>query len=250
MVTIIGAGLAGSITKRVLETNKIKCRIYDIEKPWRASPISENLFSLTWKNTLGENVFANGLRTLEQISNIQSIGFKTKAGFNHVLHVHPKNILTAYEKGSPLDAKGIVIDCRGYWADTGQAKMQGLTGQGLFIPGQLNKAPVMDMVAPYRHQKLFQWDSKTIWYGDSTCIDYDKYRLNQEGYESRCVERASKLIDTTGYKVVHGIRPYVAKQKGYLTLSKTRIVNTGGWKCGLIIYADQAQKIVTYIKNL
>ncbi len=260
MVTIIGAGLAGSILSRLLYQNKIKHQLFDCEKPWRASVISENLFSLTWKDTLGDKVLSNGLKTLERIVDIKTIHFKTKAGYNDVLHVHPSEILMGYEKrevdhtGEYYNGKkDFVIDCRGFWAG---AKVSGITGQGLFIGGTLVKAdiePTMNFVSPYVHQKLFQWDKKRMWYGDSTCIEHTKYLRCTEEYVNRCVARAERLIGFANFldfEVVHGIRPVVKGHKGFLQFKKNNlIVNTGGWKCGLIIYADHAQKIVEHLKR-
>src|SRR5688572_4687499 len=197
MVNIIGAGLAGSILKRVLDQNKIENRIYDCEKPWRASIISENLFSLSWSKTLGEKVLHNGIKTLESIVDINSIHFKTKAGYNDVLHVHPNNILVPYAK-EHVDihcfGSGVTVDCRGFWAKGIRGDMVGLTGQGLFIKGKLDQEPIMNFVSPYVHQKLFQWDKKRIWYGDSTCIPYDKYVKDKSLYIGRCAARAQALM--------------------------------------------------------
>ena len=263
-VVIIGAGLAGSITKRVLDKAGINSVIYDAEKEWRASPISENLFSMSWSKTLGEKVVLNGLKTLESIVPISSIRFKTKAGYNDVMHVHPDKILVPYKKKEvqPEDFQGqgkVVIDCRGYWANGG-GLMKGLAGQGLFVDGsleQIQMRPTMNFVAPYSHQKLFQWDNKRVWYGDSTCVPMETYKKDELYYVERCVERFHNLIPNEFYgklyfDVVHGIRPVVGKNKGYLKFSFTgerRITNTGGWKCGLIIYADHAQKILKYLKK-
>jgi hypothetical protein len=252
MVHIVGAGLAGSITKRVLDNAGIKSTIYDCENPWRASVISENLFSPSWANTLGDTVVSNGIKTLESIVPIKTISFKTKAGYSDVLHIHPKEILVEYTKKQIRDLdllKGIVIDCRGFWASA--INMEGLTGQGLFIKGKMARPPVMNFVAPYVHQKLFQWDKNKIWYGDSTCIRFNKYIDDKDFYVSRCIQRAKNLLqENFQFTVEHGIRPYANKQKGYLTLGKKHIVNTGGWKCGLIIYADHAQKILKHIEKL
>lgn len=255
MVNIIGAGLAGSILKRVLDENRIKNHIYDCEKPWRASVISENLFSPSWSKTLGEKLVGNGIKTLESVVDISSINFKTLAGHNEVLHVHPKNILVPYVK-KEVDigcfGSGITIDCRGYWA-TVKEEMLGLTGQGVFISGKLDGEPIMNFVAPYTHQKLFQWDKNRIWYGDSTCIQYDKYVPRMDYYTDRCLSRAARLsryAATLLMRPVYGIRPQVKGHKGYLRLNRKLIINTGGWKCGLIIYADQARKILKYIQGL
>lgn len=270
MVNIVGAGLAGSILKRVLDQNKIKNRIFDMEKPWRASIISENIFSLSWMGTLGNTVFKNGLKTLESVTNIGNIKFKTKAGHNTVLHVHPDNILVKdYLKGFCLtstncvemDGKkypGLVVDCRGYWTPIEDEEMLGLAGQGLFIKGKLSGDPIMNFVAPYVHQKLFQWDDKRVWYGDSTCIEFGKYFPKKKFYTNRCMERADALLNQEYgwpssraiYKPVYGVRPTVKGKKGHLVFKDGFIINTGGWKCGLIIYSDHAQKILKHIQNL
>lgn len=263
MVNILGAGLAGSILKRVLDQHKIPNIIYDCKKEWRASPISENLFSLSWSNTLGTKVVMNGVKTLEGIANISSINFKTKAGYNSVLHVHPDDILVKKFVFTDVDLpihegkKDVTVDCRGYWAQLpDKEKMVGLTGQGLFFEGVLHHEPVMNFVAPYVHQKLFQWNKSFVWYGDSTCIDYKQYWPKRSFYERRCEQRARALLkerkehDTSYHTIEHGIRPWVKGYKGYLHFNKRHIINTGGWKCGLIIYSDHAQKILKYIQNL
>lgn len=256
MVRIIGAGLAGSILKRLLDQNKIRSEIYDAMMPWRASIISENLFSMTWSKTLGPAVLNNGIKTLERLVDIKSINFKTLAGYNSTLYVPVDDILVQFKnKGVlPEDFKGsdVVVDCRGYWAQIhDQNKMIGLTGQGLFIDGKIPIEPTMNFVAPYTHQKAFQVDKKRHWYGDSTCVDLNKYVPRQSEYEGRCEDRARKLLGSLGrYYIVHGIRPFVKGYKGYLKFDGNRIVNTGGWKCGLVIYSDHAQRILKYIQSL
>lgn len=255
--------MAGSILARHLDKEKIPYKIYDAEKRWRASPISENLFSLSWAKTLGSEVVQTGVKSLEEIVPISSINFKTKAGHNSVLHVHPDDILVKnYERRTVVvnqwldhasvpiaGSNDIVVDCRGFWVWV--KNMVGLTGQGLFIRGTLEQEPIMNFVAPYTHQKLFQWDKKRIWYGDSTCIKHELYVNRRESYVYRCIQRAGKLLTfmPDEVEVVHGIRPWVKGHKGFLSFHGNYIVNTGGWKCGLVIYAAHAKRIVSYIKN-
>lgn len=263
MINIIGAGLAGSILKRHLDNLKIESIIIDCEKEWRASNKSENLFSKTWSKTLGSDVVTNGIEVLESIVEIQSILFKTSASTNNTLYVPIKNILISdYIKDEILKIEqegcyskdnfypGMTVVCTGYWArKLIEEKMIGLTGQGLIFNGTWESEPIMNFVSPYVHQKIFQMDEGKIWYGDSTCIQYGSYIAKQDFYVERCKQRAEVYGLTNPVEVAYGIRPWVKGFKGYLNRYDNIIVNTGGWKCGIIIYSNQAKIIAKWIQE-
>lgn len=263
MVNIVGAGLAGSILKHHLDNLNIPCIIIDCEKEWRASNKSENLFSKTWSKTLGDDVVKNGIELLQSIVNIETIAFKTKAGINNTLYVPIKNILISdYIKDEIIKIEqegcyskdkfypGMTIICTGYWARKYiEEKMIGLTGQGLIFEGTWNKEPIMNFVSPYVHQKIFQLDTNRIWYGDSTCIQYGSYIAKQDEYVIRCKQRAEVLGLINPISIEYGIRPWVKGFKGYLKRYENIIVNTGGWKCGIVIYSNQAKIIGEWIQK-
>lgn len=266
-INIVGAGLAGSISARLLERKGFKIRLFDNLETYGASRNSENLFSMGWKNKLGEEMTRGGISILKREYNMQSMAFKTKVRFDNVFHIHPRDILMPPEikekviavselgvKTQNMEFDGPVILAAGAWCNEllkGAPMVDSLTGHALLFKGTWEGPPIMEIHAPYRHLKIFQWAPNKIWFGDSTCILDKNYKAKQPIYLERTLSLAKKYGFSDSPEFVFGKRPWVKGQRGHLSkVSENVWLLTGGWKCGLVIYAYLANKLAEEISCL
>lgn len=268
---IVGGGLAGSIPAKMAAARGLDVTVFDEGHLFGASRSSENLFTMTWKDTLGEDVVNTGLKVLNQNYAIQTINFDNGKGKkNPTFHIPVSEILwrdpvrlrvTAVGNGY-VDVVsddfvtrhyGKVLVAAGAW--TGELlkdfKMNALTGHGLVFKGAPAREPVMNFWAPYRHQKLMAWGKHETWFGDSTCIEDHLYMPAAPRVEQSLARAAAFGLQRDDLvTVLYGKRPYFkSSKKGlYRQLASELFVSSSGWKCGLVTYAYQADLLMKDLK--
>lgn len=264
-LNIVGAGLAGSFVERLARKNNIRTRVFDEENSYAASPYSENIFSFGWSDRLGAQIVDAAKKILQDTVKVDEVNFRNK-NLIKAYRVQPQNILVDYIKDKVTQVtddgimtknngfqEGATIVCAGAFCNE-LVRVQGLnslSGHGLLFSGVWEKEPMMLMPIPHKHFKVFQFDKKRIWFGDSVAIKHANYMLRQEEYVNKSIKRAKQYFNLSDPKeIVFGMRPYVGRtatspKMGHLQKLSARVwVLTGGWKMGLMIYPYLAEKFI------
>ena len=267
---IVGGGMAGSMAARLATKHGFKVRVFDDNNEWGASRASENFFAMSWAGTLGQNKTAMGLTVLNNLFDIQTMTFWTGKAVRPLLHIPIHDVLWPRRKCRTAHVKavgdgwlklddgkryqGTVLIANGSWANSlieGLPRIDCLVGHALLFEGQCEQ-PLINFWAPYRHQKLFNFDASTVWYGDSTCLLESKY--DRKVAVEASLARAAKLgYDKSRLKqVLYGRRPFIQgpQKKGYFAkLADHLFISNSGWKCGLVTYAYHAQLLLDQLKS-
>lgn len=270
MINVVGNGLAGSIVTRFLRDAGYSVRVIADDGPNAASFASSNLYIEHWVKK-----FAGSRAGLEQVAEkwgeVSDEPFQRGLGYAaKVKHIGWEKILceadvpglvtsvdwgsgtVRMENGDVFEGEACVL-CLG-WRNAeltprGHLQPEVKAGHCLLFEGRLPEGEgTISMLAPYRHQKWYQLDEKTIYYADSTALKRERYEREKEELIALSKERAEKLNKgrfplrevRTGYRPVmkghdFGIIYKVAK--------RCWVVNGGG-KNGIVAYAACADRLL------
>lgn len=273
-INILGAGLAGSIMATLLRAEGRDVRVIDDDDKFSASQASSNLFVADWYTKEGERAKI-GFDVLERL-----YGKVTEKPFAagikiapKMLHIPQRHVLVkpdvvgtatyADDQGLTLGDmrhfSGPMIICGGYRHNgintPVKLDMEVYAGHRFLFKGDLAQGR-LDMVAPYKHGKLYQLHPGEIYYADSVKIKLDQYNKRQGELKDRTLERAKaaigylpEIIDfRVGYRPMVKDRPFgisggMPGQHGFPAWYMN-----GGGKNGCVAYAYHANEILKAIK--
>ena len=262
MYNIVGAGLCGSMLAKEFDNIGIEYRIFDAKLPFRASIISENLFSDTWLKDV--SYIKQSLDFIHDNYEVEKRLFVGPTTQKEWYHLPIPNILrfdyiqeevTQATKEGVLTNNGFYkgrnIICAGFLAKKlfKLPYLDALTGHGFFIKKQ-NIKDYINTYRPYTHEKIMNWHDNTIWYGDSTAIRHNNYIKKRKSY----IQSSLKRLKGHGLKynkIVYGSRPVNIKnpKEGLLVkINDNNIIINGGWKDGLVIYPYLIKKLNKWLK--
>jgi glycine/D-amino acid oxidase-like deaminating enzyme len=272
-VNIIGAGIAGSITSTLLRTAGFNTRVIDDADKFSASAASSNLFIVDWYDTDLKQI-ADGFDVLEMLYK-DVTEFPFKAGIKiapRMLHIGQRHLLVkpdvigtvtyADEQGVALGDMqhfdGPVILAAGYRANTlirdhaQHHDIEVYAGHRYLFKGDLAEGR-LDMVAPYKHGKLYQYAPGQIYYADSVKLQLKSYNKRQAEIQERTLARAQAALGRTDLEIIDfrvGYRPVIAeKPLGVLDrISKNVWSMNGGGKNGTVAYAGLARQLLEELR--
>lgn len=256
-LVIVGAGLAGSMVAKYATDKGYDCVVLDDGNDLAASRASSNLSMFSWIKKLGD-VGEQGVSNLQKDWPIQTIQFN--GGKSPALHLPSEDVLwknVVFAKVSQIhdgwvktteekSYYGTVVVAAGVWSQKllEVEGLQAVAGHTLFFEGQWSE-PILKLWAPYKHLKIFQYNSDLVLFGDSTAVLQQNYL---EDHKLASLMRAKELGLAPPYKlrgVYSGLRP-VMKDKNVVCERRGEKLwlLTGGGKMGMTMYAATAKQLV------
>lgn len=253
-LVIVGGGLAGSMVAHYAQLHGWEPIVIDNGNNWAASRASSNLTMPSWLNSLGE-VGQEGFKALQEDWPIREILFNSgKIAAYHLAmddvlwRMSINKTIVKVSNGSVQTSEGeqiegTIVVAAGIWcSELLNIELKALTGHTLLFRGQWPD-PILELWAPYRHLKVFQWLEDIIMFGDSTAILHKNYDADK--YEIASLARARRLGLMGSHHTLRGIRPVAPKQPVLCEKLASHLwVLTGGGKMGMTVYAAAAKRLV------
>lgn len=249
-IDVVGAGLAGSITTRVLRSRGHDVTVYDDEDEFSASRASSNLYLASWLTRHKEG--QRGIEVLESLG--LEVGHPFESGIAKAMkvrHIPQSSLLVDFEikKIERINKRRTTVLCCGYRSAelVPELVMTIKVGHSFFIKGTLKRGrSSITMVAPYRHQKLYQFSEGIIYYSDGLAVKPETFEKRRDELTKKATERMRALVPrgkVVEYRV--GYRPIMPTHSFGCCLQvadKTWVINGGG-KAGMAAYAFQADRL-------
>ncbi len=286
-VIIIGAGLVGSMTAKVLRDEGYSVRIFDSREKLSGSKCASGVWKEGWVNPKIKERVEEGLGTLQKYANIQLLDFynrdngKTEEMFYvdwseicnedyvdaKVFEVKNKKIEyipTDSETDWTDEAKYAVLICAGAFTDkilseSGYAPIgiDAYWGNLLVLDGANMKMSVVKTWAPYKQIVALRYKDQGMKFSDGSTVK------NPKPDDDRCDKVEARLLqhledtfpnlpDTLGVTYYTGLRPYLQdKSINFInTHDKNLFSATGGAKNTIILCGYFAQKLTEMVKNV
>lgn len=273
-INIVGAGIAGSITHDLLLRAGYTVRLFDDVDPCAASRASSNLYVDHWLKkffhdgfdvdqglnitkqlygSVSEQPFEGGVAEALKVRRIPHQALlRSPSVTARVTAVRPDGVTTQEGRFYP----GRTVVCAGYRAPEliNLPGMEVKVGHCVIFRGRLNPGEAsLNLVAPYKHGKLFQMDLDHIYYADSVALKLKSYQKRETEVRARTVERAERALGRRLPIVAFhvGYRPIVPGHPfGHLDQPMENVwtVNGGG-KNGIVAYALLADKLRRILKG-
>jgi len=283
MINVIGAGLAGSIVSTHLRREGFKVRVIDDADKKAGSPPSDNLFTPSWVTRFDRGKVDTGFRLLQELYGPKIVhpfasGIKDAPKVKQIpvqaVLVKPDVVGKVEQltgegvrvllsgKGTMKTFDGPTIICAGYrapelapiglyghgsslkvWARIGHCYLF----EGRLAPGQSR----LGMWAPYRHEKLYQYDEDTVYYADTVALLIDEYEKRAQEVQALTLRHARQHVgDMRVKKMMIGYRPIVEHHEfGYCGEDHPNIWHVnGGGKNGLVVYGWCAAQVCAEFK--
>ena len=284
VINVVGAGIAGSITARLLRKNGFQVRVFDDGDPLAGSRASSNLFIASWLKKFESSSARLGISVLEdlfagKIDQPFSRGVADAIKVRHVAQRHllvepdevvkitgldPKRGLMWRQDGVKL-CEGPIVLCTGCrTALLGEEPIpEPLVGHCALFRGRLQEGrSSLLMPLPYRHFKLYQYDEDLIYFADSTALKPESYRKRRSELQSRLVDnaRAAMTAEIRGLDKPP-LPPLVEIRVGHRPclpghpFGRLRTVAPGVWsmngggKNGMVCYAALAHRLLQELKR-
>lgn len=271
-INVIGAGLAGSIVTTHLRCQGFQVRVFDDKDKYAASPPSDNLFTPSWvtrfdkakvqtgflmlRELYGNKIvhpFASGIKDAPKVNQIPVQDILVKPDVvSKVTKISSEGVATIRQSYA-----GPTIICAGYRAPElmavgGGLKVWARIGhcylfEGRLAPGQSR----LGMWAPYRHEKLYQYDKNTVYYADTVALLIDEYERRAQEVQRLTLQHARQHVgDMPLKKMMIGYRPIVEHHEfGYCHEDARNVWHVnGGGKNGLVVYGWCAAQVCAELK--
>lgn len=262
MISVIGAGIAGSIVTRLLRKRGHQVRVFDDGDVLAGSRASSNLYVASWLKKFGSSSAALGIEVLESLFPQELIDQPFSRGIADaakVRHIAQRHLLVEPDEVGTV--KGIVVDkdpivlCTGYRTELWPAnvpKPEVLVGHCLHIHGELEPGQSsLTMPLPYKHHKLYQMAPGVIYFANSTALKLSSFEKRKDELKAKLIEQAEaalgRKITVCSYLV--GYRPCIPGHEfGELrTLAPGAWSVNGGGKNGMVAYAALAHRLAEEI---
>ncbi len=273
---VVGSGLAGSITARVLQRAGHSVVIIDDRDPHSASEASSNLYIASWLKRFQSQGARRGIDVLESLGlptdRVFDRGIADAMSVNHIAqrdilctpnalgtvnHVQHNGVAwTEQSTGSEMFEPGIPVLCCGHrgadLAPSLRGRIDVKVGHAFFLRGELAEGESsLQIVSPYTHGKLYQFAPGVVYYADSVALKLGSFQKRQSELKDRTIARMEKALGRfmpiLDYKV--GYRPLV-KGFDFGVCERTEegaFVINGGGKNGMVAYANAAARLLEQV---
>jgi glycine/D-amino acid oxidase-like deaminating enzyme len=283
-VTIIGAGLVGSMISRYLNFKGIETIVIDNSQPLSASKCSAGIWKETWINKSIQPMVDESIPILwNLIGEFEIVEMENSKGEMEKLYYIDKDRILLKEdeitigkvvtiknnevtwlnaKGQEIQTKSdAVVVAAGVWT----CGILGSSGYhnnidtvdsqwgNVFIFNKEHKKPSIKNWAPYRQAVLFNRSNNTHYFGDGCTV---KNPLNEDIRVKTAQERLIKHAQEMGcdFNLIRsnfeGLRPYLKKDAKMFAVHDTNLFSAVGTaKNGTILCGYIAKKIHALILN-
>lgn len=275
-INVVGSGMAGSLVARVLREKGYEVVVIDNNLIFSASRASSNLFINHWLKKFSNVGAANGVAVLRRLFNEGQIEKPFAQGLGYAMEVEhiPQDYLLVdpdvKESVEAVEDEGVLmfdgrllpgptIVCTGHTPimrmKTPVVDLEIKVGHCYLFRGRLKEGQSrIALVSPYTHEKLYQFDTGTIYYADSVAVKEQTYWANQEKFLARSVERYEKHLGK-GMLIKEfriGYRPIIKSYPfGKLTRHDFRVWSlNGGGKNGMVCYAHHAERFADELEEV
>lgn len=271
---VIGAGLAGSLTTRVLRQAGHTVTVIDDRDNFSASQASSNLYIASWLKKFSNKGAKRGIEVLESLElptdRVFDSGIADAMSVRHIAQRHvlvePDHIakvtqlshecVWAIEGSGPSQSEeryeGFPVVCTGYrgaeLVPELAGKIQVKVGHAIMIPGRLKPGESsLRIVSPYTHGKLYQFDEDHIYFADSVALKPKSYWDREKELKmrtlSRCHDFLGRDVKVDEWRV--GFRPLVKGHDfGIVGQSQNgAFYINGGGKNGMVAYCNAAAQL-------
>lgn len=265
-VIVVGAGLFGSITAKVLQNAGHSVILLDSRKKFRGSKPAACLMKPSWMSSVN---YKEPMSLLDKLYGVETLKFDILGPVKADCYwVNPRSILLDSDltkikeeviqvgDGFVITEEktytGIVIVAAGIWSEEilkksgfASPEIRSLVGSCVLGEGVV-KTPTIKIIGPYKQAVWFSRSDNETWFGDSTSILQKNY---SEEHTDRTAQRALDIAKIYGKSVV-GYRPYVKGTNDGVCekLADKLYLSTGGAKNGTILSASNSLKLLSMIR--
>jgi glycine/D-amino acid oxidase-like deaminating enzyme len=286
-VVIIGAGLVGSLTAKVLREAGYDSLILDMEHPYAASKCSFGIWKDGWVNDAIRKEYEAGMSTLEKYAGereVLELFNMKKEKIDEFYYINPAKVLNEeflpaevlsvennkvkfVMEGQKYMAKATVavVVCAGAFTQEllensgykNAPQMDKLWGATMDVDMEIEESRIMEW-APYKQCILYKTNGKKFVFGDGATVK------NPQENDPRVKKASARLQEhldmVTQIKVPNekirsvkqGYRPYLKKgTPKFINKHDKRLFSaTGGAKNTTILCGFMAQEVLKQIKKL
>lgn len=283
-VIIVGSGLFGSATTRLLRLNNIQVVLIDSEKRLAASKCSAGVFRDSWINDKIKEKSSISLSVLKEMGIIPEVlDFEEKGKTTQLFRIGPEEIIlqpdiseevtsiqvendkrVVYTKKKTRIEADIVIVCAGSFVNEIMQNSElpiredlySMWGQVWILSGSKDYKNSITIWAPYRQKVLFSFRNSgkyKIYLGDGSTVKNPK---GENDPRLAVVEkRLLSHVKSEGFKtheieaILEGNRPYISGDEFIKEHIENVYSATGGAKNSTIICGYIAKMFLEIIQN-